>query len=83
MLTAYLVARSFDDAQRIALATQEKDRTLGPLEVAGCPHGRHYSFRYEWPRGSGPSHGECVVLDNACAECACEPCLQNGSRRPG
>ena len=75
--------RSFNDEQRVQLATVDGAKSIGPLEACGCPHGRLYSCRYEWPRasGSGPDNGEFVVIANECFDCAVALWLRPGTRR--
>lgn len=74
--------RTFSDAERIKLATREKSARFGPVEVTSCAHGGTYTFRYEWPDGSGgPKDGTLVILGSKCLDCALLVEMQPGRRK--
>lgn len=75
-------ARTFDEAERVKLGIKDRSQVIGPLESTTCTHGQIYSFRYEWPAGSGgPNDGDLVILTNPCIDCAIALELQPGRRR--
>lgn len=77
-----IFACTYSDAERVKLGINDKDRTVGPLETSYCCHGGAYTFRYEWPKGSGgPNDGELLILTNNCVDCALTFEMQPGRRR--
>jgi hypothetical protein len=81
-VTITTLPRTYDDDQRVKLATVDGARMVGPLEVALCSHGARYSFRYGWPKGSGgPKDGVLRIMDNTCVECAREGWLTPGATK--
>lgn len=81
-MTITAFPRTFDDAQRRELATTDKDRKIGPVEVTTCAHGSRYSFRHEWPAGSGgPRDGLVRFIENDCIDCARGGWLTPGTTR--
>lgn len=59
------------DKDRIRCATRHANKMLGPVERQRCWHHprRWVAYRWTWPVGSSPMHGEpsCVMGCGSCA----------------
>lgn len=60
---------TYNDTDRIRLATRRGSWMLGPAERDRCDHGKLRSYRWKWQVGESPEVGEAEFISYGCKKC--------------